>query len=107
MNRPKTTAQRRTEKRATDRALRGLVAFLVLIVCVACGLAYTAIHRQSQATCYQLISVEQTADREEKLAAETTGGERAAHLKSLGGLRQYAGGLRTIVPGCPVARSRR
>lgn len=99
-----TKPQREAEQRKTDRALRRLVGFLVVIVAVACVLAYTAIHRQSQATCYQLISVEAGADREERLAAETTGAEHDAHVQSLTDLRLYAGGLRRIVPGCPVPR---
>lgn len=95
--------------RRADRWLIGLVSFLITIVVVACAIGFTALkrqadatRRQSRATCFQLISVEQGIDREHDLAsAELDPIKRQTHTDSEVSLSVYASGLRAIVPNCP------
>lgn len=97
-----TGSDRRVRK--SDGALRGLIVFLFAVQLATLYVGFTAISRQSRATCYQLISVEAGAQREQVLADHTTGDVHDTHVKSVAGLKVYAAGLRSIVPGCPAPR---
>lgn len=95
-----TPAHERRHRRS-DFWLAGFCAFLLGIVISVAFIGFTAISRQSRATCYQLTSIERGIAREQGLADKAkTSGERELHLKSVADLQSYASGLRAIVPGC-------
>lgn len=98
---PKNRGTTSSDIRSADRWLIGLVLFLIALVVVAGYLGWTALSRQSRATCYQLRAIEAAQLAERKLA-DTDGREnRKIHLARAESSRVYAAGLRAIVPGCP------
>lgn len=86
--------------RKSDRWLSGLVLFLIAIVIAVGYVGFTALRRQQQATCYQLVAVERQADRERRaITVDPANAEQ--HRQAEAATRAYAAGLRAIVPRCP------